>query len=106
MEISTLSLEEARKARFEKNVFSIFEITTTPGMLERIEYLISPGDRLVDALCFAYTHTSENYTIPRWAAFYKGEILDLFLTDASSFKVQWKHACDPALANLKYTLGA
>lgn len=101
-----IGLQSAIKARKEKNTFSIFEITTTPGLAERIEYLISPGDRLVNGLVFTGIKIYGDYAIPQWSAFYRGEELDLLLTDASSFKIQWKHACDPALADLKYTLGA
>lgn len=103
-----IGLQDAIKARKEKNMYSIYEITTTPGLAERIEYLLSPGGRVVDKLVFVGLQSPGRFDMPQWEASHKGEKFDLLLNDMSCFKVQFKSVVRPndSLANLKYTLGA
>lgn len=95
-----IGLKEARKARKEKNTYSIFEITTTPGLAERIEYAIFDlrGNPIrVDSIKFHSNVRDRCY----WHII-SGKETAYFVNDYDLVKIQWKHACDPGVANLKY----
>lgn len=99
-----IGLQDAIKARKEKNTFSIYEITTTPGLAERIEYIIQ-NNIVIDAI--SYSGFSNRYC-SCWDCYQGGVKLVFDLNDSSMVKVQWKSVVRPndGLADLKYTLGA
>lgn len=93
-----IGLQDAIKARKEKNTYSIFEITTTPGLAERIDYLLL-DDQVIRRLVY-------DKSIGMWKAHY--DVFPITLTDSAIVRVQWKSVVRPndGLADLKYTLGA
>lgn len=91
--------QEAHNARLERKYYTVYEIDTIPGLLERVEYVLFEEQR-IDQLVFDRADHYDGFCW--WSAYCDGVSLGFPVSDYDKMLIRWKHACDPGLANLKY----